>query len=137
MRHASAFALASFLVLSAGYSHAQSQEVYDSKHVGSYEFYQTHPVTGAPSGNPGMQNINVGGMDLLVPQGMKVYKMDGTVVTEGLDAYTARRFDELEARLNKLAEALDKLAKETADSINDLKKEIDELKSMSQKGSNK
>ncbi len=135
MRPASAFVFMLFLVLSAGYVHAQ--ETYDSKHVGSYDFYKTRPVTGEPSGNPGMQTVKVGGMDLMVPAGMRVYKMDGTVVTEGLDSYTARRFDELEARLDKMAEALDKLAKETAESINELRKEVDDLKSESQKGSNR
>ncbi len=130
-----AFAAVLFLVLPAG--HIYAQETYDSQHVGSYDFYQSHPITGAPSGNPGMQNIKVGGMDLMVPQGMRVYKMDGTVITEGLDSYAARRFDELEARIAKLAEALDKLAKETAESISELKKEVNELKAMSQKGSNK
>ncbi|MFA5339450.1 MAG: hypothetical protein WC317_04795 [Candidatus Omnitrophota bacterium] len=135
MRSIYAFAAVLFLVLPAGYVHAQ--ESYDSKHVGTYDFYKTRPITGAPSGNPGMQTITIGGMDLMVPQGMRVYKMDGTVVTEGLDSYTARRFDELEARLDKLAEALNELAKETAKSINELKKELDELKAMSQKESAK
>ena len=135
MRLISAFAPALLLILSVGCVHAQ--ETYDSKHVGSYDFYKTKPVVGAPSGNPGMQNIKVGGMDLMVPEGMRVYKMDGTVITEGLDSYMARRFNELEARLDKLAEALNGLAKETAESINELRKEVDELKGMSQKGSNK
>ncbi len=135
MRPVSVLAPALLLILSAGCVYAQ--ETYDSKHVGSYDFYKTRPVTGEPSGNPGMQTVKVGGMDLMVPAGMRVYKMDGTVVTEGLDSYTARRFDELEARLDKMAEALDKLAKETAESINELRKEVDDLKSESQKGSNR
>lgn len=135
MRSIYAFAAAIFLVLPAGYAHAQ--ETYDSKHVGTYDFYQSHPVTGAPSGNPGMQTITIGGMDLMVPQGMRVYKMDGTVITEGLDSYTARRFNELEARLDKLAEALIELKKEIDRSLGELKKELDELKAMSQKESAK
>ena len=135
MRPAYAFVLASFLVLSAGYVH--SQETYDSKHVGSYDFYKVHPVTGTASGNEGMQAIKVGGMDLMVPEGMKVYKMDGSVVTEGWDSYMARRFSELEARLDKMAEALEELKKKTDESLTELKKEVDELKSMSQKVSGK
>ena len=124
MRFISALVLVLFLVLPAQIVHAQ--ESYDSQHVGTYDFYKSKPVTGAPSGNTGMQTITIGGMDLMVPQGMRVYKMDGTVITEGLDSYAARRFNELEARLDKMAEIL-----------NELKKELDELKAMSQKEGNK
>jgi hypothetical protein len=135
MRQVFVFISVLFLVLSA--SRVCAQESYDSKGVGSYDFYKSHPITGAASGNQGMQAIKVGGMDLMVPEGMRVYKMGGSVITEGLDSYMARRFSELEARLDKMDEALDELKKKTDESLNELKKEVDELKSISQKAGNK
>jgi len=105
-----AILLSVFSVLSAGRVYAQ--EIYDYKGVGTYDFYTSTPVTGEPSGNPGMRVIKIGAMELLVPEGMRVFKSGSQMVTEGLDSYMARKFDEMNKRLDKIEEAIGALSKE-------------------------
>ena len=64
----------------------------------------------------GMEIKKVGGINLMVPKGAKLYKRGGITVMEGASAYSARRLDTMEGRLDEIEK-----------SINELKEKVDAL----------
>jgi len=63
---------------------------------------------------PGMELRKIGGINMVVPNGLKVYK-DGPVFRMEEDGgYSARRFKETDERFNKLEEAQKKLEEDIA-----------------------
>ena len=57
-------------------------------------------ATAAPP--PGMEVKNVGGINVIVPQGTRVHKEGSQIVYEDLGEYLGRRFYELTERLETL-----------------------------------
>jgi hypothetical protein len=66
---------------------------------------------------PGMEMINIGGIHMIVPEGMKITKKGSQISMEGTEDFTARNFKEMKIRFAKM-EADQK----------DLEKQVDELK---------
>ncbi len=58
---------------------------------------------------PGMEKIKVGNTEYVVPAGTKVIKDDGRTSLETSIAYTARRFFELDQRLDEVEQRLDEI----------------------------
>ena len=51
---------------------------------------------------PGMEIKKVGSADLMVPKGAKLYKRGAVTFMEGASAYSARRLNAMEKRINKI-----------------------------------
>jgi len=61
---------------------------------------------------PGMESIEIGpGVSRLAPEGMEKYEHKGLIILEDIDEYIVRRFHEVEKRLGKLEEEVEKLKK--------------------------
>lgn len=73
---------------------------------------------------PGMELINIGGIRMIVPQGMKIEKKGSLVVMEGTDEFAARNFTEMGARLDRIEVSQNDLRKV----VDDLKREISDLR---------
>jgi len=69
---------------------------------------------------PGMELINMGGIHMIVPQGMKIEKKGSLMTMEGSDAFAARNFKEMKTRFEKIEASQDELKK----TVDDLKQEI-------------
>ena len=68
---------------------------------------------------PGMEIIEISGVKYIVPQGAEVRKKGGLIVLEGHNEYVARRFSELEQRI----EAIEKKIEDLQDMVTGAKKE--------------
>jgi len=63
---------------------------------------------------PGMELKKVGGINLMVPEGAKLYKRGAVTVMEGASAYSARRLNDIESRLDKVEENIKELDKKVS-----------------------
>lgn len=61
---------------------------------------------------PGMEIKKVGGINFMVPKGAKLYKRGGMTIMEGASAYSARRLDTIESRLEKVEKSIKELKEE-------------------------
>ncbi len=75
---------------------------------------------------PGMEIIKVGGANVVVPAGTKVYKHKGLITIESINQYTARRLLETEERLGKLEATQEKLKEKIEKLRQELKKIVDD-----------
>ena len=73
---------------------------------------------------PGMELINKGGIRMIVPKGMKITKKGSLMTMEGSDEFSARNFDEMNTRFEKLEAGQKDLSK----TVEDLKKEVSDLR---------
>ena len=71
------------------------------------------PSEKKPLLKPGMETVEIGDAKILVPQGAKVYKEGDVIQVEDLSEYSARKFQELEARCNKLQAQYEEINKKT------------------------
>ncbi|MDD5226905.1 MAG: hypothetical protein PHV97_06985 [Candidatus Omnitrophica bacterium] len=95
----------------------------------NYNDPQYEEKRGKPSGEgshlpveipSGMELINMGGIRMIVPQGMKIEKKGSLMTMEGSDEFSARNFKEMKERLDKIEASQKDLIK----TVDDLKKEI-------------
>jgi len=61
---------------------------------------------------PGMEMKKVGSTSLLVPKGAKLYKRGAATFVEGASAYSARKFETMESRLDKIEKSIKELKEE-------------------------
>jgi len=54
------------------------------------------------SSSPGMEVIEAKGVNIMVPKGTRIRREGGLLIIEDISAYSARKFVELEGRLNNL-----------------------------------
>ena len=71
----------------------------------------------------GMELIQVGGTNIVAPQGTRVTKEHGMVVYEDMGEFLGRRFSEIEERLAKVEET----QKQLKETLQRLEKAIDEM----------
>ena len=72
----------------------------------------------------GMELISVGGIRMIVPKGTKVGKKGSLLIMEGTDEFAARRFEEMNTRL----ETMEANQKDLGKTVDDLKREISDLR---------
>jgi len=61
---------------------------------------------------PGMENKKIGSRNFVVPKGTRLYKRGAATFIEGPDAYSARRFETMESRLEKIEKSIKELREE-------------------------
>ena len=69
---------------------------------------------------PGMEMRDIGNIHMIAPQGLRIQKKGSQMIMEGIDEFTVRNLQEMNARLEKI-EADQKNLKKT---VEDLKLEI-------------
>jgi hypothetical protein len=79
---------------------------------------------------PGMEIIQIGKVNVLVPKGIKVRKEGGLVILENIRDYVARRLLDMEERLAEIKARQEKLRGEVED-LEKVLKEIQKEKSVS------
>ena len=64
---------------------------------------------------PGLEVKKIGGLNMLVPEGTKFYKEGAQIKMEEEDAYSARRFKEMDTRLQKAENRISSLEHEISE----------------------
>ncbi|KPK98703.1 MAG: hypothetical protein AMJ95_02865 [Omnitrophica WOR_2 bacterium SM23_72] len=72
---------------------------------------------------PGMEVISLKGTNIVAPKGTRVFDMGSWIKVEDLGEFLGRRFDEMETRLNQLAQQQEQLRQE----LQEIKESLKEL----------
>lgn len=74
--------------------------------------HETHEEGEDITIRPGMELKKLGGINMLVPEDTQVYRDRGRWIMEGPDEYAARRFKDVETRLQAVESEQEKLRQE-------------------------
>jgi hypothetical protein len=75
--------------------------------VNTCSFAEDKPQNQSVGPKPGMEFKKVGSVNRLVPEGTQVTDVNGLIIFESIDEFTARRFLETNSRLENIENRLD------------------------------
>lgn len=116
------------LILLASFAWLQSasfaQDYKDSENTADTEDVTPETINKL---RPGMELRKIGGINMIVPEGAKIYKQGAMLIMEDDGDYSARRFKDMNNRFFRLEErtkVLEEKNKKLEDEVKELRKEI-------------